>query len=235
MSVWASPAVHAPESERAEFLRKVGALTFAGLTSSAVAAVASAAAISVTPALWSRPAVLLVVFGCWGLVNFVFRGVVNNGASTAAKIAGFFGGAVTQGVALGYMLLIAVQSATGAGMHPLTIVGQAMAITFLVAVGMLGWLLTGPKDLSLVRGGLAMAALPMLAMMVIGAVFPIGGVAGLIVSGLFVVISTAGLLYQLNLVMHSLPTSRWVEGSYTVTLGLLVLFWNLLALLSRRR
>jgi FtsH-binding integral membrane protein len=110
-----------------------------------------------------------------------------------------------------------------------------MALTALTAVGLFGWLITGPKDLSLVRGAMAIATLPMLALMAITFVFPVTGIMGIVISAVFVAVSTAGLLVQLDRVVHTLPTSRWVEGSYQITLGLLVLFWNLLSLLSRRR
>ena len=42
-----------------------------------------------------------------------------------------------------------------------------------------------------------------------------------------------GLLYNLNQVMHTLSTDQHIGGAYTITMGLLVLFWNLLVLLMR--
>lgn len=234
-SVWATPAVNAPLSERNVFLRKVGGLTLTGLGTSAVAAVISSFVLLSTPVLLTRPFALAIVLGCWALTNFVFGGMVNGGGSTATKLTGFFAGSITQGIALGYMLLVAVAAASADGMHPLTIIGQAMALTGLTALGMFGWLASGPKDLSMVRGAIAMSALPMLGVMLLTVVWPIGGTFGIVISAAFVALSVAGLLYQLNQVLHEMPTTRWVEGSYQITLGLLVLFWNLLSLLSRRR
>ncbi len=234
-SVWATPAANAPLSERSAFLRKVGGLTLAGLSTSAVAAIVSSFAIAMTPVLMTRPASLAIILGSWGLTNFVFGGMVNGDGSRGTKLAGFFGGSVSQGIALGYMLLVAASVAAQDGMNPLTIIFQAMALTGLTALGMFGWLMSGPKDLSMVRGAIMMAGLPMLGVMLLTIVWPVGGILGIVISAAFVVISTAGLLYQLNLVMHEMPTTAWVEGSYKITLGLLVLFWNLLSLLSRRR
>jgi len=54
-----------------------------------------------------------------------------------------------------------------------------------------------------------------------------------VVSGIFVLVSAAGLLYQLNVVMHEFTEDMPVEGAYTLTIGILVLFWNVLSFLSR--
>ena len=48
-----------------------------------------------------------------------------------------------------------------------------------------------------------------------------------------VVISAAGLLYQLNLVMHEFSEDMSVEASYLMTIGVLVLFWNILSFIMR--
>ena len=71
----------------------------------------------------------------------------------------------------------------------------------------------------------------MMVLMVLSFVFPIGGTLGLLLTGVFVVVSAAGLLYQINAVMHQLRTDQHVEGSYMITMGVLILFWNLLSLL----
>lgn len=234
-SVWSVPAAQAGESERASFLRKVGALTFGGLTASAVAAIVSTFVIASVPALQGRFAAMAIILGAWALSNFVFGPAIANADTIPMKLGAFFAGSMSQGVALGYMLLTAVAVAVNDGSNPFLIVGQAMALTALTGVGLLGWLSTGPKDLSMVKGALAIAALPMLGLMAITFIFPVGGIMGIAISAVFVVISTAGLLYQLDQVMHGTPTNRWVEGAYQITLGLLVLFWNLLSLLSRRR
>ena len=49
----------------------------------------------------------------------------------------------------------------------------------------------------------------------------------------FVAFSGAGLLYELNMVMHKMRTDMDVEGAFMITMGLLVLFWNVLVLLMR--
>jgi len=76
---------------------------------------------------------------------------------------------------------------------------------------------------------------PMLALMAVSFIFPslFGGTVGLLLSVVFVVVSAAGLLYQINVVLHRLKTNQHVEGSYMITLGILILYWNILTLLMR--
>ena len=75
----------------------------------------------------------------------------------------------------------------------------------------------------------------MLIVMGVSFAFPslLGGTAGLLLGGLFVLISVGSLLYQLNTVMHRFTVSMHIEGAYTLTIGILVLFWNILSLLMR--
>jgi uncharacterized YccA/Bax inhibitor family protein len=73
----------------------------------------------------------------------------------------------------------------------------------------------------------------MLALMVISFVFPIGGPFGILLSVVFVGLSAGGLLFNLNQVMHRMSTDMVVPAAYHVTLGMLVLFWNVLSLLMR--
>jgi uncharacterized YccA/Bax inhibitor family protein len=63
----------------------------------------------------------------------------------------------------------------------------------------------------------------------------LGGGIGIALSFLFVGISAAGLLYQVNEVLHNFDTDQHMEAAYTITIGVLVLFWNLLSLLMRLR
>ena len=83
--------------------------------------------------------------------------------------------------------------------------------------------------------GLSALGIPMLILMVASFAFPgfFGGTLGLVLTGLFVVISAGSLLYQINQVVHKLRTDQHVEGAYMITLSVLVLFWNLLSLLMR--
>ncbi len=136
-----------------------------------------------------------------------------------------------QGIAMGFLLLSAVLVSQMAGLGVFALIGQALALTALTAVGMTMYVWSGPKDFSMIGGLLSALSLPMLALMALSFVFPIGGTFGLILCVGFVAVSAAGLLYQINQVMHQMRSDMYVEGAYMVTLGILILFWNLLTLL----
>jgi FtsH-binding integral membrane protein len=100
---------------------------------------------------------------------------------------------------------------------------------------MTAYVWTSPREFSFIGAALSALSLPMLILMGVGLVFPalFGGVFGILISGLFVVISAAGLLYQVNQVFHKLDTRQHIEGAFLIMMGLLVLFWNILVLLMK--
>lgn len=228
---YAMPLARADAETRVSYLRRVALLTVVGLGFSAFTGVASMLAISLIPPLQSQIAAMAVILGSYGIAQWVApRLVFSEGP---AKWAGFALGAGFQGVAMGYLLLQAVLLSLAQTGHAFLFVGQAMALVGLSAAGMLAYLMTGPKELSMVKGMLAILSLPMLVLMAVSFVFPIGGVLGVLMSAAFVFISAAGLLYQMNIVLHQLRSDQHVPGAYMITMGLLVLFWNLLVLLMR--
>ncbi len=230
---FAPPVIELPADERVSYLRKVGVLTFLGLALSMVTGTVSAFVFAAVPALLSGWMPMIIAFGCFAIAHYGAERVVVGSASQAAKLAGFFGGALFQGIAMGMVLLAAaVVSAEVVG-NPFAIVIQGFAIVGAAAFAMMGWLLTGPRNLSMVRGALAVLWLPMLVAMALTWAFPIGGPLGIVISLGFVVVSGMGLLYQLDRVLHRLAPTQHVEGAYFVTMALLVLLWNVLVLLTR--
>jgi FtsH-binding integral membrane protein len=115
------------------------------------------------------------------------------------------------------------------------LVVQCMMITAAPAGGMLLYVWFNKSEFSWLKAGLAMVTVPMLLAMVLGVVWPVGGAIGLGITALFVVVSAAGLLYRLNHVVHELDTDQHIEGAYEITMGILILFWNLLSLLNKLR
>lgn len=227
----AQPLASAPVSARIEYLQRVAALTVGGLGLSALTGILSALVIAMVPALQGRFMSLAIILGSYGIAQYVAPRFVFSG--TSSKWTGFVLGATFQGIAMGYLLLAAVVLSQTALGNPLLLVGQALGLTALTSLGMVAYLWTSPRELSMVRAGLSMMFLPMLLLMGISFVFPIGGPIGIAISALFVVISAAGLLYQTNQVLHQLRSDMHVEGAYLITMGVLVLFWNLLSLLMR--
>ena len=230
----AVPVRSADDATRVSYLRKVAGLTLVGLLVSAFTGTLSAVVIASAPGIFFNQFVsLAVIFGSYAIAHYGARSMVMRGGTTA--YAGFFVGAGFQGIAMGYLLLTAVLVSSAGGGNPFGLIMTAMGLVVLVAGGMVAWLMTGPKQVSYLGGMLSMTFLPMLAIMGLSFVMPslFGGVFGIIIAGVFVVISAAGLLYNLNSVVHQFRTDMVVQGAYVITMGLLVLFWNVLSLITR--
>lgn len=227
------PLAYAEPDTRIDYLKRVGLLTLGGLSVSAVTGFLSALAVAFVPLLQNQIASLVIILGSYAIANFVARSMVFSGGS--AKWLGFGMGAVFQGIAMGYLLLAAVAASAAATGQPFALIGQALVATALTSVGMLAYLWTKPRELSMIRAGLSMLFLPMLLLMGVSFVFPglFGGPLGLVLAAVFVVVSAAGLLYQMNVVLRELRTDMHVEGAYLVTMGILILYWNILTLLMR--
>jgi FtsH-binding integral membrane protein len=220
-------AISGPASERITFLRKVGVLTFFGLLGASVLGVLST--VLVVPAVARVGDIGVIVFflGTFALAHWVARGMVYG----SMKMPGFILAIVGEGVSLGLILLMTVANfGVGGGIG---LIAQCMMMTAATAGGMLLYVWFNKSEFSWLKAGLAMVTVPMLLAMVLSAVWPIGGTFGLILTLGFVVVSAAGLLYRLNHVVHELDTTQHIEGAYEITMGILILFWNLLSLLNR--
>jgi hypothetical protein len=219
--------------ERRAYLRRVLGIATLGLVVAGAVGIASMLFIASHTTVLRGFGPMLIILGCWAITNFLAQPMVFGNS----KWAGFFLGTAAQGVALGFLLLVAVVMSKQDFGNPLTLIGMAIALTVVAGIGITSYVLAEPHDFSLLRAGLAATFLPMLVLMAVGFGFPnlLGGTAGIIVAGFFVLISAAGLLYQLNLVVHKFTTHMHVEGGYIIAIGVVVLFWNILSLLLRMR
>lgn len=91
------------------------------------------------------------------------------------------------------------------------------------------------SEFSRIGAGLSVFGIPMLCLMALTFVMPIGGTLGIVIAAAFVVFSAGALLYRLNHVVHNMDAGMHIEGAYELTMAILVLFWNLLVLLNRLR
>lgn len=225
----AHSAVH--DATRMAFLRKVGLWTAGGLGIAAVTSIVSmfTLAAPVMEALGGR-GLSLLVFGLFMFAHVVARAMVLG----KAKVAGFILGTAAEGVALGFLLLITVLLA-GSGAEGLLVIGQAMALTFLSAVGMLAYVWFTPSDFSKLKAALSMLSLPLFGLMAISVFMPVGGTLGLLICLVFVAVSIASLLHQLNEVIHEYDDTMHIEGGFELSMALLVVLWNLISLLNRAR
>ncbi len=225
------PVARASEADRITFLRRTLAWSFAGVGIAGTTGVVTASVLALMPSLVSGYFPMLFILGMWAVTNFVARPMVFG----AAKIPGFILGTAAQGVAMGFLLLVAAMVSAAAIGNPFALIVLAMGLTGFTALGMTAYVYTIKRDFSIIGAGLAALSIPMLILMAVSFAFPalFGGALGLLFGVVFVLISAAGLLYQLNQVVHSFNTNMHIEGGYTISIGILVLFWNILSLLMR--
>ena len=232
-----APAISGPSESRLAFLRKVGLFTFLGLGVASVIAVVST--FTVAPLIFSLGSWggFVAILGAFALSHYVARKMVYGGA----KLPGFVLAIVGEGFSFGFLLLTTVayvplgETAEGAFWAGVGVIAKAMGLTAASALGMLVYVWFNKSDLNLVKAGLSILGLPMLLLMVLQFVFPVGGLLGLILCGVFVVASGASLLYRLNSVVHEFDEDMHVEAAYEISMALLVLLWNLISLLNRLR
>jgi FtsH-binding integral membrane protein len=228
-NTFAVPTIEAPAVERSAFLRRVAAWTLGGLAITTVVSLVSMAVIVPFVARGGTIAILGVVYGSFLLSQTVARKMVYG----ESKVAGFVLGASAQGISLGFILLFTlVASGVGEG---LTIISYALGLTLSAVVGMLAYVSMEKREFSMLRAGLSMLFIPMLLLMGLQLVFPIDGTLGLLFAGLFVAVSVGAMLWKLNEIVHVMPTSMGLEAGYETSLGIVVLFWNILSLLSRAK
>ncbi|NCG18652.1 MAG: hypothetical protein GWP91_06540 [Rhodobacterales bacterium] len=229
---FAAPVAQSPVDVRVSYLRKVAGLTFLGVSTSGLVAALAAFVISLVPALQSQMAQLVIILGSFGIAQYGARSLVFSN-SAPSRYLGFAVGSVFQGIAMGYLVLTALLMGAELFGSPFMLLFQAMGMVSLTAMGMLMYIMTGPREFSMVKGALSAMSLPMLGLMALSFIFPIGGTFGILISMAFVAFSAGAVMYQLNTVIHEMSSEMHVEGAYTVTMGLLVLFWNLLTLLMK--
>lgn len=225
------PVARASEADRITFLRKTLGMSFIGLGIASATGLATAFGLALFPMLLSGYTPMILILGMWAVTNFVAQPMVFGGA----KIPGFILGTAAQGVAMGFLLLVAAFASMASIGNPFALIGLAMGMTFFTGLGMAAYVWTVKRDFSLIGAGLSAMFIPMLILMAVSFAFPafFGGGFGIVLSAIFVVISAAGLLYQLNKVIHEYDTDMHIEGAYTISIGILVLFWNILTLLMR--
>lgn len=214
---------------RSRFLQQVALRTLGGLALTALVAVFST--LFIAPAVFRGGtwAVLGVVYGSFLGAQFLGRKLVYG----ENKAAGFVVGGTLQGIALGFLLLIAlVTTAPGEGM---ALIGYSLLMVVLSMAAMCVYVTAEKRDFSMLRAGLTMLAIPMLVLMGLQVVIPMNGMAGIAVSGLFLAVSVGALLYRLNTIVHEYPANMATEAAFELTLGIVVFFWNLLSFFLRLR
>ena len=227
--VFARSIAAAPAADRSAFLRQGALRTLGGLFLTAVVAAFSTLFIAPDVFRAGTWAVLVVVYGSFYGAQFLGRKLVYG----EHKTAGFVVGTTLQGIALGFLLLLA--KGTAAPNEGVSLIGYTLLMVMLSVAAMLLYVTAEKREFSMVRAGLTMLSIPMLILMGLQLVLPLNGAAGVLVSGLFLAVSVGALLYRLNHVVHEFNTDMATEASFELTLSIVVFFWNLLAFFLRLR
>jgi FtsH-binding integral membrane protein len=224
-----APPYEVAAEARSAFLRRVALWTVGGLFLTAIATLLSM--MYVVPFVFRGGtwAVIAVVYGSFFLSQSVARKMVYGDA----KVGGFTLGCGLQGVALGFLLTITL--AMGRVEDGMTVIGYALVLTLLASLAMLAYVSIEKREFSLLRAGLSMLFIPMLLLMGLQLVFPIGGAFGMVIAAVFLAVSVGAMLWTLNTVVHDMPVNMATEAGFELALCIVVLFWNLLSLLNRLR
>lgn len=225
-------------ADRVTYLKRVMLYTAGGLSFTALVGLATTAALYVALAngmtfLFGSWVSFGCIMGCFAIAHWVAPSMVFG----RQKLLGFFIACLFEGISFGWLLLSAFGMSMAATGNPFGLAGMALALTAATGIGLTAYVWSGPKEFKLLGATLATVGPAMLLLMVgsfvASVAFPgiMGGPLGIGISAIFVAISAAGLLYQVNAVLHRLHTEMHIEGAYLITMGVLVLYWNILTLL----
>ena len=227
------PVAQAEESARVTYLRQVAMLTLGSLVITAVSAVVWMYMIGMFPEVLTQTYVAMGIMlgGIYG-AQFLGNNMVAS-QSQGTRITGFVLGSSLSGIALSYVVGAAAILGAEVFGDPLRLIVQAGGLVAMTVLGMVIYLMTGPRNLSTLGSILGVLWLPMLGLMAVTWLFPVGGTMGLVFSAIFVAVSAGGLLYSLNQVMHQYSTDMVMAGAFHISTSIVVLFWNILTLLMR--
>lgn len=230
----------APAAERVEFLKGVLTLTSVGLILTAISGFVAANVMgpyffgSITHPQTGES--VLIMQHQW-IYLITILGAMIAAQTLGPKLAmgrtpeaGLVVGSVLMGITLGPLLYFAYHLGTD-NVPGMSLIGQALGLTALTAVGMTGYVWSKPRDFSLMGAALSAIMLPLFVMMIMAWFIPMGSTFSLILIGGFVLVSAGTLLFELNKIIHTMDTDRKVLAAVMLTLSIAVLFYNLLMLL----
>jgi len=221
---------HLAGGARVAFLQRTYALTFVALLVAGITGFVSARVIAGVPALQSDLARIVIILGSILFAQYGCQGLVRN---KGTAMLGLILANASMGVALGYLLLTAMLFGHVVAGSPFLFIGQALGLTVAACLGITGYVWFNPSEFRWAHATVSALFLPMILFMVFGFFFDFGGPIGIVISGVFVLVSALGLLLSTRDVLHVLREDQQVEGAYLISIGVIILFWNILVLLMR--
>ncbi len=225
-----SPAVSgsvALDASKVTFIRR----TYVHLLGAVLALVAfevylfhSGAAVPIAQTMMSTS--WLLILGGFMLAGWLARRVAHGAESRALQYAALAGYVVAQGLLLVPLLMIA-HATVGGG-----VIGSAAFATILGFAGLTAIVFTTRQDFSFLGALLKWGGFCALALIVSAVLF--GFSLGTVFSAAMVTLAGASILYDTSNILHHYPHDRYVGASLELFASVVMLFWYLLRLFSRR-
>jgi modulator of FtsH protease len=233
----AYPAAQARPEERADFLRKVYLLLFAGITTFAMsAALPVYGAMTNAPVLGGILKATLAVPPLLMLLLFLGASFAVHAVSMVKglNVVAFFLFAAFFGVFTSGLILVGLQQGG------IPIIMNAAGLTVLVFGSLTCYVLISGKDFSFMGGFLTVGTILLLAVIVValvGQAFFSWEISGLSIgiSAISVLLFSLYVLYDTSMVLHRYATDMVVPAALALLVDFVILFRNILFLLMNMR
>jgi FtsH-binding integral membrane protein len=168
----------------------------------------------------------LVILGGFMLAGWLARRVAHGSDSRAMQYAALAGYVVAQGLLLTPLLIVAHIKAGGG------VIGSAAFATVLGFAGLTAIVFTTRQDFSFLGALLKWGGFCALGLIVASVL--LGFSLGTVFSAAMVTLAGAAILYDTSNILHHYPHDKHVAASLELFASVVMLFWYLLRLFSRR-
>lgn len=227
---FAVPVIQADEDTRAAFLVRV----YQHLVLAVLAFIVFEAALFVTGIaeafaglLFNRGGAWLLVLGGFMVVNMIATRSTMNMENPAVQYAGLFGLAAAEALIFAPFLYYVFNSEGGAGT-----VGAAAVITLFGFAGLSLVAFTTRRDLSFLRPLIMWGGIVAIGLIVAAVLFRFQ--LGVVFTVAMIGLAGASILYQTQTIIRRYPAWAHVAAAVSLFASLMMMFWYVLRLLSRR-
>jgi FtsH-binding integral membrane protein len=176
----------------------------------------------------------------WLLVLFAFMGVKSiarhlalSDSSKGAQYLALFLSPLAEAVILQPLIWLCFLKFAGTDTNPMTIIGEAAAITLTIFIGLTLTVMWSKKDFSFLGGILQVGFWAVLGIIIASIAF--GFSLGLVFCGAVVLLLAGYILYETSLLMKSWPPNKPVAAALELYSTIATLFWYVLRILMSSR
>jgi len=178
---------------------------------------------------WNWLLVLLAFMG----IKSVARHLAMSDTSKGAQYLALFLSPLAEAVILQPLIWLAFLKFSGTDTNPMTIIGEAAAITLTIFVGLTLSVMWSKKDFTFLRRILDVSFWAVLGVIIASIAF--GFSLGLVFCGVMVLLMAGYILYQTSLVMAYFPPNKHVAAALMLYSSIATLFWYVLQILMSSR